>query len=405
MKGKSKDQTIKAIQRLGNKVTAADVVAKTGLALDEANQQLASIAADTAATLQVNTNGEIIYCFRSNFSYIYLSKGLARVISLCGGRLLNFLVLIFKISFGLVLVISMIFVFGLILIIRSIASVCTEQAESILPMWSEFFHAIVSFLRFDWKNLQRGSEASTSVDGEDNRGFLFDCYLFLFGPGNPNEHIQQERWKLIAQAIRLNEGVIVAEHLTPYTGLSPDNEQVVFAVLAKFGGYPAVSDSGEIIYIFPLLSVRSEVESYAHTEPLLQEHEWMFSGLSGRALTSVVMLAAANILGATFFVFLFNFLGAAHAKQLNLFNFVVAYGCSFLIVPFVRFCAISCKNKSIRERNELAAAYEQMLGNPTGELLRKLEDAERMRRTTTIQQSKQIVYSTDRDYLEQIMDT
>jgi hypothetical protein len=84
---------------------------------------------------------------------------------------------------------------------------------------------------------------------------------------------------------------------------------------------------------------------------------------------------------------------------------VVAYGCSFLIVPFVRFCAISCKNKSIRERNELAAAYEQMLGNPTGELLRKLEDAERMRRTTTIQQSKQIVYSTDRDYLEQIMDT
>jgi len=404
MKGQSKDQTIKAIQRLGNKVTAADVVAKTGLALDEANQLLATIAAETAATLEVNSNGEIIYRFPSNFSYIYLSRGLARIVSLCLGRLLTWLFLLFKISFGLVLVVSMVFVFGLILIIRSIASVCTDQSDSILPMWSEFFHAIVSFVRFDVHNLKRWNEPSSDPDAEENRGFLFDCYLFLFGPGNPNEHIQQERWQLIAQAIRLNEGVIVAEHLTPYTGLPPDHEQAIFAVLAKFGGYPAVSDSGEIIYVFPMLSVRSEVDSYAHIAPLLEEREWMFSGLSRRALNSVVMLATANIVGAAFFVFVFNFLGAAHAKQLNLFNFVVAYGLSFLIVPLVRFCAISFKNKAIRQRNDLAASYEQRLGNPDPELLRKLEDAEKMRRTATIPQSKQIVYRTDVDYLEQLTD-
>ncbi|KAM3713487.1 hypothetical protein ACB098_01G261700 [Castanea mollissima] len=45
-----------------------------------------------------------------------------------------------------------------------------------------------------------------------------DCFIFsfVFGDGEPNQGIEEERWKLIGQYISSNGGVVTAEELAPY---------------------------------------------------------------------------------------------------------------------------------------------------------------------------------------------
>ncbi|KAM3752144.1 hypothetical protein ACB098_04G166300 [Castanea mollissima] len=41
-------------------------------------------------------------------------------------------------------------------------------------------------------------------------------FSFVFGDGDPNQGIEEERWKLIGQYISSNGGVVTAEELAPY---------------------------------------------------------------------------------------------------------------------------------------------------------------------------------------------
>jgi ribosome-binding protein aMBF1 (putative translation factor) len=76
----------------------------------------------------------------------------------------------------------------------------------------------------------------------------------------------------------------------------------------------------------------------------------------------------------------------------------------FLVIPAVRYFVVQNKNRRIRENNEIAREYEEKIGKPDIDLARKLEEAEQFRRHENAEQSKQIVYRTDQDYLEQISD-
>jgi hypothetical protein len=420
-----KKQVLKAIQKLGNRVTVADVVARSGYSLQESTILLNEIAAETSATLQVSADGRILYCFHPNFQYLYLSRGTAKVLSFLRRTFGPVLFFLFKISFGVTLMLSVIIVFGIILILRSLLSVGTDSGESVSLMWGDFFLVLRRVVWLDFRSLReartqrRLSAELTTMDqttGEQTtaehtlsavpsgQGFLLDCYYFLFGPGDPNEGVEESRWKLIAQSIRLNEGVILAEHLVPYTGRPPEDERTLFSILAKFNGAPFVSESGNIFYTFPSMASRSDVASYAFTAPLVQEKEWQFTGLSRQALKPVILLAVANLLGAGLFYMLIAMIGGRHAGDLRLFQFFSVYGVLFLVIPAVRYFVVQNKNRRIRENNEIAREYEEKIGKPDIDLARKLEEAEQFRRHENAEQSKQIVYRTDQDYLEQISD-
>jgi hypothetical protein len=262
-------------------------------------------------------------------------------------------------------------------------------------MWSDFFLALRRIVWLDFRRLREGraqarlgGEAATQSEVPSGQGFLLDCYYFLFGPGDPNEGIEEYRLQLIAQSIRLNEGVVLAEHLVPYTGRPPDDEQTLFSILAKFNGSPFVSESGNILF----------------TAALVQEQEWQFTGLSRQALQPVILLAVANLLGACLFYSIIAMIGGRHTADLRLFEFFSIYGVLFLAIPAVRWFVVRKKNKKIRESNQIASEYEEKIGKPDLELAKKLEEAEQLRRNESVQQSKQIVYRTDQDYLEQMSD-
>lgn len=425
-----KKQVLKAIQKLGNRVTVADVVARSGYSLQESTVLLNEIASETSATLQVSADGRIQYCFQPNFQYLYFSRGTAKVLSLLRRTFGPVLFFLFKISFGVTLMLSVIIVFGIILILRSLLSVGTDSGESVSAMWGDFFLVLRRVVWLDFRSLREArikpkmaTELATadqtlvdhalidqtSADQSQSavpagQGFLLDCYYFLFGPGDPNEGVEESRWKLLAQSIRLNEGVVLAEHLVPYTGRPPEDEQTLFSILAKFNGAPIVSESGNIFYTFPSMASRSEVANYAFTAPLVQEKEWQFTGLSRQALKPVILLAVANLLGAGLFYMLIAMIGGRHAADLRLFQFFSIYGVLFLAIPAVRYFVLQKKNQQIRENNEIAREYEEKIGKPDIELAKKLEEAEQHRRHENVEQSKQIVYRTDQDYLEQISD-
>ena len=420
-----KKQVLKAIQKLGNRVTVADVVARSGYSLQESTVLLNEIAAETSAMLEVSGDGRILYCFHPNFQYLYFTRGTAKVLSFIKRTFGPVLLFLFKISFGVTLMLSVIVVFGIILILRSLLSVGTDSGESVSVMWGDFFLVLRRVVWLDFRSLREARmqrKAATELAAMDQtagdqttaelaqstvpagQGFLLDCYYFLFGPGDPNEGVEESRWKLIAQSIRLNEGVVLAEHLVPYTGRPPEDEQTLFSILAKFNGVPFVSESGNILYTFPSMASRSEVASYAFTAPLVQEKEWQFTGLSRQALKSVILLAVANLLGAGLFYILIAMIGGRHGADLRLFQFFSVYGVLFLLIPAVRYFILRKKNRQIRENNEISRAYEEKIGQPDIDLAKKLEEAEQFRRHENVEQSKQIVYRTDQDYLEQITD-
>jgi hypothetical protein len=97
-------------------------------------------------------------------------------------------------------------------------------------------------------------------------------------------------------------------------------------------------------------------------------------------------------------------IGGRHTADLRLFEFFSIYGVLFLAIPAVRWFVVRKKNKKIRESNQIASEYEEKIGKPDLELAKKLEEAEQLRRNESVQQSKQIVYRTDQDYLEQMSD-
>jgi hypothetical protein len=404
-----KRQVLTAIQKLGNEVTVPDIVAQSGQSLDQATVWLNEIASETAATLHVSKDGRILYQFRTNFQYMYLSMGAIRLLSKLVKRVKPLLVILFKISFGLILVTSVFIILGTVLLFRTIFSVGFDGGNSVPSLWLDFFAPFKRLLQLDFrKNGERNSKRNNMIGGPPaqpaSQGFLLDCYSFLFGPEDPNQGIEEERWKLIAQTIRLNEGILLAEHFSPYTGRAPEDEQILFKILAKFNGQPIVSESGNIVYLFPSMTARSTVDNYAFTEPLIQEHELQFAGLTRQALSSVVLLALVNLSGGFFFTSLIRMIGGHHATDLRLFSFFMAYGLLFLAIPLWRWTGLRVANKEISQRNRIAKEYEHKLGKPEAELQKKLEEAEEMRHHNPAQLNQQIVYRTDKDYLEQLTD-
>ncbi len=89
----------------------------------------------------------------------------------------------------------------------------------------------------------------------------------MFGDGNPNARLKEDRWQYIAQLIRANGGVVTAEQLAPYTDADPKNEDGVLPVLVRFDGRPEVTDSGNIVYLFPSLQISAATAQQSGLPP------------------------------------------------------------------------------------------------------------------------------------------
>ncbi|CAI0462252.1 unnamed protein product [Linum tenue] len=255
--------------------------------------------------------------------------------------------------------------------------------------------------------------------------FLESIFSFVFGDGDPNQGLEEERWKLIGKYISSNGGVVTAEELAPYldlrtTDMFQNDESYVLPVLLKFDGQPEIDEEGNILYRFPSLqrtasSQRSGRKEYVGKskrwadwvggiQNYLEEKKLEFSKTNASERALVIGLGGLNlfgvvVLGAMMKEMTINQGGWIQFVR-SIFPLLQVYAGSFFAIPLVRWFLVSKSNAEIEKRNRLRKEFAKVLELPDISLRRKILSARDMAQKTVIGQDR-IVYSTERDIIEQ----
>lgn len=404
-----KKKVIEAIGELGRRVTAADVATKTGLPILVVGQTLNAVASETGGHLQVSTTGDIAYSFHPGFSQTYLAKGIQLALLKAARFIWQIAFYLLRISFGVILILSLIFIVTLILTFFLRGGDRRRDGEEADPPGLGFGNMLFNYIVL--RDLFTWSHAHTPVVYQYDRptvrrqvqsNFFLNCFSFLFGDGDPNEGLDEKRWQLIAKAIRKNNNVMTAEQLAPYTGADPKNEDSVLPVLVRFNGKPEVTDKGNIIYVFPEMQAGAATAFNTAPPAYLQEFPWRFSNMTPGAMAPVILVAALNFALAWL---LWGFLAAGPPTGiLKVMNVLVIYGTLFIAIPTARIAINYFKNKNINQRNLQRYEYALDSANPTPELQNKFLEAESYKLRTKKLTEDKIVYTTERDTLDQEFD-
>lgn len=394
----SKKAVIKAIEEMGNEATVTDVVAATGLPPDLVGQLLNLIAAETGGHLAVTNSGTILYCFSPGFKMHYLTRGARRLAGALAKHLFGLLFLLFRLSFGLMLIGSIFVVYGLFYLFYAILGVITGASGAADQMRVDFMDILKKLALTELFFWEKSKENKGRA-----RGFLMNCFSYLFGQGDPNADLEDRRWKLLAQVIRENEGVVTAEIIAPYFGANADEDKHFLSVLARFNGIPTVTDTGNIVYIFPSLT-GGRRDPLQDLLPLcLEEKPWQFTDLPGTSMRGVYVLVAINFLGSL--ILLWYWLHVLPEKQwsgLPLSAFILGiYGSLFLLIPLARLLAIKLLNRRVRARNYRYRSFAGALDRKSPELSAKLIEAETIRLSQRCTGVDKVIYTTEKDSLEQ----
>jgi hypothetical protein len=392
-----KSEVIAAITKLGGSVTAADVATETGLSPDRATQNLNLIASETGGRLQVSKDGNIAYSFQPGFAGKYLSHGLQLIVLNVLKRVFQIGYFLLRISFGLGLMLSL----GVVLLF------------TMPSLLGDIFSAEIGGLFGKEGKKKTRKKASSKAQSEQLTvrakassqfktlsDFSLKCFSFLFGDGNPNEHLDDERWRLIARKIRAKGYAVTSDELSPYTGKKPDDEDAVLPVLVRFVGTPEVTKSGNIVYLFPSLTKVAADEQQQDLPLFLEENLWKFSSVSEKDLQNVRLLAGLNFLG-TWGLWFWSFHARGWQLPAPLFNLLVLYGTAFLALPLARYQALKKMNMAIAKRNDERRTYANRLEAPKKDLKKKLAEASSLKLETSHIGDKDIVYTTDKDLLDQ----
>jgi len=419
MQTQERKQVIDAINALGRRVTAADVAAKTGLPLHVANLELNKVAADAEGHLEVSTAGDIAYKFDPGFENAYLASGITRFLEEYSSKVFHVLYFLLRISFGVMLIISFVAVILLILLVVLLLSHAGSDSSADGGDMRGF-----SFDFFDWMILrdilwwgsyssypqqyQSYDRPSVRQPNQDKGNFFFNVFSFLFGDGDPNNHLEERKWHMIAEVIRKNKGVVTAEQLAPYTNQDPKNEDGVLPVLVRFNGKPEVSESGNILYVFDSMQVHGATPMSHFNSgfvPLfLNEFPWRFTTVSQDSLIPVYILASVTFVGSWWLLYestkFFQLLIVLHAFH-PLIVALTIYGTAFLAVPLIRLVILQFVNSGIDKRNAKRSEYAAIVQNQPPELAQKLNEAAQYRVRERTITAANTVYTTEKDALEQ----
>jgi hypothetical protein len=434
MSDPDKQQVINAIGDLKYQVTVADVAAKTGLPLAIATFRLNEVASETGGNLKVADTGDILYCFSPAFQTAYLATGFKKVIGHIGQTLFDVGYYLLKISFGIVLIASLITVAVLIIIV--IIAALSKGGDSggggggggdsgSFELNGDWFPDLLNFFSWNYTptytnynywgsyenqpmayNYRLDSTTNTAIPQPEKKGsFLTNCYSYLFGEGDPNAKYEEHKWQVIAEFIRYCQGVVTAEQLAPYTGSDPIREDQVLPVLVRFNGRPEVTESGNIVYVFPSMQITAQEKrnSRSNLPAFLEEEYWTFTGLSGGEFLLVFVFALLNFCGSFWLWTHMNTVAALHPFTF-LIRVLAIYGAFFIGFPILRFIGTTLVHMRIAKRNDKRKSYYEMVASPTTELQKKLEEARWFKQGKTQITQQHIAYDSEKDLLEQEID-
>lgn len=399
---KEKQIVIKAINDLGRRVSAADVATNTGLPVALVTSALNQVAAETDGHLQVSGSGDIAYEFPIGYQARYLTKGIERLIEQFGKQTFQIGFFLLRISFGVMLILSLLII--VLIFVLIVFANSRSRNDDDFSFNLDFFDWMILreliFWDINYPVLTYSGYDTPAKRGPEKTNFLYNCFSFLFGDGNPNTNIEERRWQTIAQLIRQNEGAITTDQLSPYTGSNPDNEDAILPVLVRFDGTPTVTDTGNIVYLFPSLQATAVEDRQTKPASYLNEFSWQFSRLELESMTWVIVLAAANFFGSWWL-----YLKAINIPTIYsltpLLLILVVYGTLFITVPLIRLLVIQVLNARIEAGNKLREGYANRLGYPDQKLSTKLSEAHQMSLTGRQIMADSLVYDTQKDVLDQ----
>lgn len=408
---------IKAIERLGYRVTPGDLATATGLSLQTTQAQMLALASEVQAHLQVSESGEIAYLFPKNIQGILLSKSWRRRWQAIWQRVWKVLFYVIRISFGVLLVLSLLLITLAIVALVIAASSASRREDDregggfgggmvFLPRIG--FGPDIFWL-FDFNYDRRQSHSPSP--GSQDMNFLEAVFSFLFGDGNPNQDLEDRRWQAIATVVQNHGGVVVAEQIAPFLdhlgqGWDRELEDFMIPVLSRFNGLPQVTAQGGIVYHFPELQVAAAARQRLSPPRFLKELPRQFSQASSGQIMIAIGLGSVNLIGA---LVLGNLLqdqslvaevGGIVALANSIYWLLLGYGTAFLSIPLGRYFWVQQQNRQIGVRNRQREQRARILDQSDDTLQEKLAFAQTFT-AQTILTTEDLAYTTETDLIDQ----
>ena len=403
---------MQAVEQLGYRVTVGDVAAKAGLDINFAQRELLTLASQAGGNLQVAESGDIAYIFPNNFRDILRNKFLRLQLQEWWQKIWRVLFYLIRISFGLVLVASIILIFVAITIILSSLNSDNngggggDRGTGGGGFW--FFPTNDLIWLFYWNHEPYYQQRSRVTGQKPQMNFLEAVFSFIFGDGNPNYNLAEQKWSDIATAIRNNRGAVAAEQIAPYLdnlgqGYAREYEEYMLPALAHFDGRPEVSPEGQIIYHFPQLQTTAALQTPQPVATYLREMVWRFSHASSGQIMLAAGLGAVNLVGA---LVLGNLLtksaiaGGFISFVSGIYPVLLIYGIGFLTIPLIRYFWIQWKNSTIEARNQERQQRTRLLNKPDANLQQKLAYAQEFAAENIIT-GEDLAYTTETELTQQ----
>ena len=443
------ERVMRAIASTVNKkVTVADIASISGTDLFKTKQELTKIAALTAGELSVSNDGDICYTFDSNFKETLSSKSNAVKLNAIYKKAKPFLFYLLRISFGVMLLSSIVIVWTAIFSATSSSSNNKESDDRRNNRGGLFGGGFFGPSPFDILYYSRpyGYYNSFSPNyyqtpeeyNESNKqisyrlSLLESFFSFVFGDGDPNSRLEEAQLRAAAKVIRDNKGVVIAEQLAPFVDppsasssslstLTPFSssdsssvivdEKCVLPIVTKLGGVPVPSPDGDIVYTFEeLMTTTAEFrdddfesrEKSKRRSDVLLEQKQIFSLAEPTNQFIAGGLGVVNLVGV---VKLFSILGTnglLPAPQyfflLKAFPLLAAYSVLYVAIPAFRYVAIQKENSLIEERNNRRSEWAAYLKENQGKVSSKLGNLKKLFAVgTKILSNNDYFYSTKND--------
>ncbi|MEG3974431.1 hypothetical protein QT970_07385 [Microcoleus sp. herbarium8] len=411
---------MQAVEQLGYRVTVGDVAAKAGLDVNFAQRELLTLASEAGGHLQVAESGDIAYLFPNNFRDILRNKFFRLQLQEWWQKIWRILFYLIRISFGIVLVASILLIFVAITILISSLLSSSDSNNggggdgggggdsgggfSFFPyFWNELPWI------FYWNHNEPYYQQQSRLSGQKPQmSFLEAVFSFIFGDGNPNYNLEERKWSDIAAAIRNNRGAVAAEQIAPYLdnlgqGYSREYEEYMLPALARFDGRPEVSPEGQIVYHFPQLQTTATERNSEPVAAYLREMLWRFSNASSGQVMLAAGLGAVNLVGAlvlgnllTKSAIASGFIGFVS----GIYPLLLIYGIGFLTIPLIRYFWTQWKNSKIETRNQERQQRAMLLNQPDANLQQKLSYAQEFAAENLLT-GEDLAYTTETDLTQQ----
>jgi hypothetical protein len=213
----------------GAPVVASDVAAAAGVSLSEARKDLTTLVTLSRGDIAVSKDGDLIYKFPPNLSGTLAQNSAKYKAIQTFRKIWPALFWVVRVSFGVTLLVSLVAIFSTIVFINSSSSSDDDRRDSRRSSGGmgmggfNYFWGPSPFDFFYYRPYgYYGYYGQPQARDPEEMGFFESVFSYIFGDGDPNPSIDEQRLSLVARMIRKNNGAVTAEQLAPFCDDAPD---------------------------------------------------------------------------------------------------------------------------------------------------------------------------------------